>query len=75
MVDLDPDQAVEKGHAEGETADCVRQARAESERVAVVAHAAQTLHQGQPRAGQRAHVHAVAHVVLEVAQVHESCLT
>ena len=71
MVDLDPDQAVEKGHPEGKAADSVRQPRTESKRLAVVPHSSETLNGGDPRARRRAHVDAVPNVALEIVQVHE----
>jgi len=48
-----------------------RQPGAETEPVPIVPHAAETLDERQPRPRGRRQVDAVAHVVLQVAQVHE----
>jgi hypothetical protein len=71
MIDVHLYLAPEKGDSKGQVLDPARQARVETEPVAVVPHSAQPLHRRQPRAREGADVHAVAHVVLEVVQVHE----
>jgi len=70
-ADLDPDQAVEEVDPEGQLLDVRRQAGVERERLGVVAHAAQAVDRSDPCARQRAHVHAVADVVLQVLEVHQ----
>jgi hypothetical protein len=52
MVKADLDQAIEKGDSKLEAADRRRQARLESQRVAVVAHASETVYKRQPSARQ-----------------------
>ena len=64
-----PPAAEEK--TEGEAFEERRQARLERQLAVVVAHPADARHGGDPGAGERRDVHAVARVVLEVAQVHE----
>jgi len=71
VVEPDLDLPVLEADAEREALDLRRQARAETERVAVVAHPAEAVDRGQPRARERSHVHAVADVVLEVVDVHQ----
>ena len=71
MVERDLDQPAEEADPERQTLDPGRQARAEAQLLAVVSHPAQSLDGGDPRAGERAHVHTVANVVLEVFDVHE----
>ena len=70
-ADADLDQPAQEAHPEREPADARRKPRTEAERLGVVPHAAQAVHRRQPRSGQRAHVDAVAHVVLEVFDVHQ----
>jgi hypothetical protein len=69
VVDLDPDLPVEERDPEGEAPDRPRQAWAEAQPIAVMAHATEPLHRREPRSRERAHVHAVADVVLEIVQV------
>ena len=69
-TDLDPDQAVEEVDPKRQLLDVGRQTGVEREQVGVVAHAAQAVDRREPCAGERAHVHTVADVVLEVLQVH-----
>src|SRR5882672_4540872 len=70
-VDRDFDQPAEKGQAEGQALDSRRQAWGKRKGIPVVAHGAEPVHDCQPCSGQRSHVNAFAHVVLEVAQVHQ----
>ncbi len=73
MVDRHLDQPSEERDPEGQLANRGRKARAEAKRIAVVAHPAEALDGGDPCARRRAHMHSVAHVALEVVQVHQSC--
>src|SRR6267142_4881134 len=73
-VDRDLEQAVEKGQAEGQALDSRWQTRSEPERISVVAHSAETVHDRQPRSCERPHVYTVTHVVLQVVQVHQRSL-
>jgi len=75
VVEADLDQASEEADAEREPAYPRRQSRTEAQRVAVVAHAPEAVHGREPRASERAHVHPVAHVVLQVVDVHQRRLT
>jgi hypothetical protein len=71
MVDLDPYLAPEKHDPKREASDRPGQPRAEAQPIAVMAHAAQSLHGREPGARERAHVNAIPDVVLEVVQVHQ----
>jgi hypothetical protein len=71
LVDPDPYLPAEEHDPEGEASDGPRQPRVEAQPIAVVAHAAQALHRREPGACERAHVHPIADVVLEVVKVHQ----
>ena len=64
---LDP--APPEEEAEGQAGDPLRELRCKAERAAVVAHAAEPGHRGDPSAGQRGQVNAVAGVVMDVVKV------
>ena len=74
VVEADLDEAPDEADPEGELADQGRQAGAEAERIPMVPHAAEAVNGGEPRARERAHVHAVPDVVLEVVDVHQGGL-
>jgi hypothetical protein len=71
LVDLDLDLATQEHDSEGQRLDRSRQSRAEPKPVAMVAHAAQSLHCRKPRPRERAQVHAIADVALQVMQIQE----
>jgi len=71
MIEGDLYAPAEEADAEGQAPDPARQAWAEAQRVAVVAHAAQAVNRRDPCPCERAHVHAVADVVLQVVEVHQ----
>ena len=72
--DLDPQPPLAKAHAEGEPGESLGQAGREAELAVVVAHPAESGDGGDPGAGQRGDVQAVAGVVLEVLEVHQGGL-
>ena len=75
MVEADLDPPAQEDHAKRQPVDAGRQARGKPQRLAVVAHAAKAGDGSVPRSGKRAHVHALAHVVLEVVEVHQRGLS
>src|SRR2546430_14342995 len=71
MVEADLDPPAPEDDAKRQPLDAGRQARGKAQRLAVVAHAAKAGDGSVPRPGQRAHVYAFAHVVLEVLEIHQ----
>jgi hypothetical protein len=72
VVYLYPDAAAAKAEPEGQAGQLLWELGSEAERATVVAHAAKPSHRGDPSAGQRGQVNAVAGVVMEVSKVQES---
>src|SRR5215216_1286207 len=72
VVYLYPDTAAAKAETEGQAGQLLWELGSEAERAAVIAHAAKPGHRGDPGAGQRGQVNAVAGVVMEVTQIQES---
>src|SRR5215218_325774 len=73
VVYLYPDTAPPEAETEGQAGEPLWELGSEAERAAVIAHAAKPGHRGDPGAGQRGQVNTVAGVVMEVAQIQESC--
>src|SRR6266566_2600117 len=71
---LDLQQPAAEAEAEGEPLEPDGKLRGEAEEAVVVAHAPEAGDGGEPGAGERGDVDAVAGVVLEVVEVHQRCL-
>src|SRR5690349_8038066 len=71
LVDVHLEAPTAVDEPEAEPLDPRGQARRERQLAVVVAHAAESRDGGDARSGERRDVHAVARVVLEIAQVHE----
>ena len=69
VVYLYPDTAPPEEETEGQAGQRLREPGSEAERATVVAHASEPGHRGDPGAGQRSQMNAVAGVVMEVAEV------
>src|SRR5918997_3240192 len=72
VVCLYPDPAPPEAEPEGQAGQLLWEPGSEAERAAVVSHAAKPSHRGDPGAGQRGQVNAIAGVVMEVSKVQES---
>ena len=68
-ADVDLDEGVPDGQTEAEASLVARQARAERDVAAVVAHAAEAVDQGEPGAADLGDVRAVHHVAADVGKV------
>src|SRR5918995_672131 len=65
VIHLYPDTAPPEEETEGQAGQPLRKPGSEAKRTAVVAHASEPGHRGNPGAGQRSQVNAVAGVVIE----------